>query len=341
MAQDTPSTEEWRRLFEAVVRVKHLAPWKWMTESDVFGVQNPETDELGFVSVTGMLGEHYAVNLYLGPEGLYGFWEFEEVGHLVDPEGLLRIPQLHASFEDRNELHNKDRGVIKDLGFKFRGRQAWPMFRAYRPGFAPWFVEAAEARFLAHALDQVADVAPRFREDPSLLEHPGEESYLVRVPRGEGGDWEDRLMEVPPPEPAPILVEVDTRVLEELERLPRSEARLEVDFFMFPAPVGRKEARPYFPYMLLMVEAQSGVILGNELSEPAPSMEATWGSVPGTVARQFAASGVVPAKVVVDSELLYQLLLPLAEELSFDLNQSEVMPTLYAIKDFLLQVAYE
>ncbi len=28
-----------------------------MTEADIFGVQNPETDELGFVSVMGMLGE--------------------------------------------------------------------------------------------------------------------------------------------------------------------------------------------------------------------------------------------------------------------------------------------
>lgn len=110
---------------------------------------------------------------------------------------------------------------------------------------------------------------------------------------------------------------------------------------MFPASVGGKKARPYFPYTLLMVEAQSGAVLGDELSEPAPSMEATWGSVPGTVARQFAASGVVPARVAVDSELHYGLLLPLAEELSFDLDQSEVLPTLYAIKDFLLQVAYE
>lgn len=64
------------------------------------------------------------------------------------------------------------------------------MFRSYRPGFAPWFVEAEEARFLAHALDQLADVAPRFREDPSLLEAPG--GYLVRAPRG--GAWEDRVM---------------------------------------------------------------------------------------------------------------------------------------------------
>jgi hypothetical protein len=73
MAENPPTMEEWRELYEAVVRVKELSPWEWMTETDVFAVQNPETDELGFVSVMGMLGEHYAMSLYLGPEGIYGF----------------------------------------------------------------------------------------------------------------------------------------------------------------------------------------------------------------------------------------------------------------------------
>ncbi len=92
MEEKSPTIDEWRELYESVVRVKEIAPWEWMTEADVFGVQNPETDELGFVSVMGMLGEHYAVSLYLGSKGLYEFWVFEEIGHLATPEGLLKTP---------------------------------------------------------------------------------------------------------------------------------------------------------------------------------------------------------------------------------------------------------
>ncbi len=183
-------------------------------------------------------------------------------------------------------MHKKDREVIKELGLKFRGRHAWPMFRSYRPSFAPWFIEAEEARFLAYALDQLLDVAPRFRDDLSLLESSEEdESYLVRVPRREDGTlvWEDRLMDVPPPEPSSIPIEMDLQALEDLEQLPSSRNKLEMDFFMFPAPVGEKNARPYFPYMLLTVDTQSGMILGNELLKPDPSMEAMWGSIPEAV----------------------------------------------------------
>jgi hypothetical protein len=50
---------------------------------------------------------------------------------------LLEIPQLQASWEDREELHVRDRETIKALGRKYRGRQAWPLFRSYQPGYAP------------------------------------------------------------------------------------------------------------------------------------------------------------------------------------------------------------
>jgi hypothetical protein len=335
--------EEWRELYEAVVRVKELSPWEWMTETDVFGVQNPETDELGFASVMGMLGEHYAMSLYLGPEGIYGFWYFEDMGPLAPPEGLLEIPQLQASFENRDGLDKRDREIIKEVGLKFRGRHAWPMFRSYRPGFAPWFVEAREARFLTHALNQLVDVAPRFKDDPSLLEPPGDESYLVRVSRQEDGTlvWEDRLMDVPPPEPSPIPIEIDPQVLEDLEQLPRSRNRLEMDFFMFPAPVQEKKARPYFPYMLLTVDAQSSMVLGTELLKPDPSLEAMWGSIPASVARQLAAAGIVPEEISVGSDLLFQLLQPLAELLRFELEQSEILPNLHPVKELLFQTVYE
>ena len=344
MTENQPTTEEWRELYESAVRVKEFTPWEWMTEADVFGVQNPETDELGFVSVMGMLGEHYAVSFYLGSEGLYEFWEFEAVGHLASPEGLIEIPQLQASFENRDELHNKDRGIIKELGLKFRGRHAWPMFRSYRPGFAPWFLKTEEARFLTYALRQLIDVAPRFREDPSLLESLDDESYLVRVPRREDGTlvWEDRMMDVPPPEPSTILIEMHPRMIEDLERLPPSGNRFEMDFFMFPAPVQeKKEVRPYFPYMLLTLDTQSGAILGHEMLKPDPSPEAMWGSIPETVARQLVRAGLIPEEVTVGSELLFQLLQPLTESLHFELEQSLILPNLHPLKELLIQTVYE
>jgi hypothetical protein len=35
MTENTPTLEEWRRLYDAAIRVKGIAPWEWMTETDV------------------------------------------------------------------------------------------------------------------------------------------------------------------------------------------------------------------------------------------------------------------------------------------------------------------
>jgi len=69
MDQLAPTLEEWRRLYQATMRVKELAPWDWMTETDIFGVRDPEIHETGFVSVMGMRGEHFSLAVYLGGRG--------------------------------------------------------------------------------------------------------------------------------------------------------------------------------------------------------------------------------------------------------------------------------
>jgi hypothetical protein len=150
--------------------------------------------------------------------------------------------------------------------------------------------------------------------------------------------WEDEIMEVPPPEPVLIQVEMDPQALESLESLPQSGHEFEMDLFMFPTPIqGEKGARPVFPYMLLTVDAGSGMVLGTELLEPAPSLEAMWGSVPLAVAQQLAGLGLRPKEVAVGSELLFGLLQPLAETSRFELKRAHFLPALHEAKDVLFE----
>ena len=73
MNEDTPTLEQWQRLYAAAAEVKALAPWQWMHEGDLFAVEDPASGRIGFVSIMGAVGEHFAVAVYLGGEGLRGF----------------------------------------------------------------------------------------------------------------------------------------------------------------------------------------------------------------------------------------------------------------------------
>ena len=339
MNEHAPTLEEWRELYEAVIRFKEIAPWEWMHEIDIFGVQNPETGEIGFVSVMGNSGEYLAVAIYPGEKALYDFWDFYHAGPFVSPEWLLEIPQLQASLTSRQEIEPQDYATIKQLGLKFRGKQAWPCFRSHHPGFLPWFLEAGEGRFLRYALEQVVEVALRCKEHPSLLKQDNDESYLVRVPSRKGDKliWEDRIVSVPPPEPEEIPITIDTELFESLEKLPEVTNLIEVDVFMMPSPVHEKGTRPFFPYILLVAESERGTILHTDIMQPLPSLHEMRGTIPGKIVETFVHIGVIPQTIVVSSDLVFDLLEPLAQELNIQLEQSDNLKAIDPAKEGLIQ----
>ena len=116
MGSDNTAISQWGSLFDSAMRIKQLAPWEWMSETDIFGVKNPESDEFGFVSIMGEAGEHFGVALYRGYRALYDFFNLqfdEEQKQYEYPELLLEIPQIQASFEDRADLEPWDYQLIR------------------------------------------------------------------------------------------------------------------------------------------------------------------------------------------------------------------------------------
>lgn len=339
MITNSPTLEEWRPLYEIARRLQELAPWQWMEETNIFGVQNPETEDLGFASVMGRIGEHYAVSIYLGSEGIAGFWNLKNSVPRDSPQSLLEIPQLQLSFENYNELEDGDRETIMQLGFEFRGQQAWPMFRSFRPGFVPWFLQADEALFLKYALDQTMDVAVRFRENRALLKSPEDGHCLIRVPLKDTDPitWEDRLMHITPRQPSAIPAAVDTQSLEAIRRLPRRKIQIETDVFMVMAPIREKGSRPFFPYLFLMVETQGKMIVGYDVVTPEPTLEDMWALIPLNVVRQLTTIGAIPDEIRVSSELLLQLLKPLSDALDIRITHSHTLPSLEPAKASMLR----
>jgi hypothetical protein len=338
MSDNAPTPDEWRRLFDAMIKIKELAPWAWMREARVFGVKNPATGELGFVSVMGMLGEHFAIAVYRGARGLYNLYALEEE-QPDSPQIYLETGQLQASFENRQDLRPEDYAIIKQLGLKFRGRHAWPQFRCFRPGFVPWFLEAAEARFLAHALEQTLAVGPRLKANPDLLPSADDERYLVRVAHDEDGElvWADEIISVPPPGKVYVDVYMDMDALAHLQQLPSSRVRVEIDLIMIRSPVKDDGVdRPFYPYALMTVNAQNGIIMGMELLPPVPTLEMMWGTVAAALVRQLAQASVRPARAKVRTPLLLQLVQPVADAVGFRVRQSDYLPQLEVAKGMLL-----
>jgi hypothetical protein len=323
MKETPPTTADWQALYQAALEFKEIEAWTWMYDSDVFGVQDPVSGEIGYCCIMGNLGEMFALALYLGSEGLESYMRIASEPP-VDPseafEELMLQKCLMASFGSRDELSKEDRQVIKRLGLKFRGRTAWPLFRSYRPAYHPWYLTADEARFLTLALQQAREVCPRFREDPALFDPPNEELWFVRVSEEteEGLSWRDAWLE-------PALLEV-----EELPDVPIDELRLarlkkaaqpmdaiwEMDFFLSPTPVqDKKGERPYYPYMTLTVDHRSGFVFGTDMASPETYLE----EFPGWFLAMAERLKKLPTELWVKREDAYDLLEPITSRLGVEL----------------------
>ena len=216
--------------------------------------------------------------------------------------------------------------MIKSLGLKFRGRNAWTQFRDHSPGLFPWYLSAADARFLTLALQQAVLVAQRFADDRDLLDQPAEGTYFVRVAeRGaEGLAWHDAWLA--PPAPAPpqaTLPAPDIARAERLKGLRVSRAVWEAGAVPSPTPVQEeRDQRPYYPILSLWVEHRSGRIIGMELSGPE-QYSADFQSHFLTLIEQ---AGALPKEVRVGTPPPMQLLAPLAEVLGVRVTVAGELP---------------
>jgi hypothetical protein len=326
------SHPEAKELFDLAIKVKALAPWRWMEETDVFGVEDPDTHELGFVSIMGTLGEHESVALYLGAEGFYAFVDLIE-DEAAPPENLIQIRHVQAAFSDRKYLEKEDRDLIKQLGLKFRGSNAWPMFRSYRPGYLPWFVTLAEACFLIHALSATLDLATRVRDEANPIRPTGrveKGGHLVLAARKEGDGlvWEDQVRVVPRPKAEAVRVSLDAVLLDELKRVTQTELELEVDLKIAPAKFGTAGERPMALYIVMVADRASGFLFGIEVMTAADSLAAMRARVPNVVGKFLLQHRIVPKRMIVRSDSLRQLMRPFTQSLNIELVQADELPSI-------------
>lgn len=97
-----------------------------MQETDIFGVQNPETGEIGFVSTMGRGGEHYAVSVTGAPKVSLASMLCNSKLPLRRKR-FSRFPNSKPPLRTVTSLKKADRDMIKELGLKYRGQQAWPL----------------------------------------------------------------------------------------------------------------------------------------------------------------------------------------------------------------------
>ncbi len=327
--ENASSFESWKQLYKEAVEFKALAPWNWMYDSDLFGVQNPVDGEIGYCCVLGAAGQVFGLAVYLGDQGLKGYFKWVEwADNPTDDEDILHFKKCFLlSFENRSDLQSPDLQVIKSLGLQFQGKNAWPLFRYYEPGYYPWYLTPEQARYLTLCLEQTNRVVLRFKDELSGCAgsiHVGK--YFARIYESRTKQYKDAQLNPTPMKEMVIMVKkIDPTRLEKVVNISKkTKMTWEMDTFHAPTVVGEKGRRPYFPTLLLIADHESYFILNAHMTEP--------GRYPIELFEEFLKTieknRVIPQEIRVRKEELRAYLGPLAERLGIRVLLDQKLPAI-------------
>lgn len=330
----------WRRTLDAALAFRALAPWQWMSDSDI-AVLADASGQPWFASVLGAAGQVYGLVLYRGGGGLGtlklamnadGPADWEEVRFAQDG--------LTVWFGPKSELSKEERDRYAVLGYKpARGaRLAWPSILDHRPGLVPWPPDADDVAWLAEALPAVMRFAELLRAHPGLAdERPQSEFPLLPVtgPLPDPANLEWRLWDVAPKAPAPRTVRVNDPAIEtQLRALPVSAGvSWDVDWFYLPEGVV-DGGRPYYPKCFQVYETRSGLCLATELVNATDDI---FGQAGSQLVRLMFQSGGIPQRVQVRRPELQAVLQPWMASLGGRVRLTDRLKSVEAARRSMMQ----
>lgn len=263
--------EQWRTLYEAATRIQERKPWDKFWDMDLIGIRNGEEEDTVFFSILGRGGECYGIAVYEGYEGLnsYLMLTMQQSMNLSTRYVMFNQKNLTCYWGNRDELTNKQRGIIKELGYKYRGKNQWLYFMSFEPGYYPYNLDAEEVVRMGAYMQDLELALQCYDEADIKVDFEHGNMFLLTF-----GDnkktWE--FGEAPLPFTSfqfGNLMITDEELLSDLEKAPKCDAILEADIAVMGVSISdKKYERPANPALSILGDAQSGAVIKFEMLEP-------------------------------------------------------------------------
>jgi hypothetical protein len=301
-----------QKIYHIADYIRQIEPWRSLYEEDFFGVKMPNNERMYFISVMGSNGEYTSLAAYKGYEGLTKFLAMQNDENNLPVESLLTTPHLLIGFTDREDMEKADLDAIKLSGVKFRGKGNWPRLDDAIPGYVPTFPEGKTLEDLPVLLEQVAELLPWAMENPELLYREGKkgQEILIRTPVRKSGkiQWENHYEVIDPKKAKEnFKMTYRTDTCKTVSKLKVKQMILQVDLSIIPAPVREKGYKDFFPFMLLLMDKESGMILETSTMSPIPDLHSLYESFPQKLLEEISKLGYRPERIEFRSDLLFQL----------------------------------
>lgn len=277
-------------LYDLAFQFKKTKLWEKLFDSQLFAVRHADGG-IGYCCVMGMMGEHLALALYPGDEGMDSYRlmgrDRSRMNDFELKENMLSQNCVMVSFANKSELRPREIQEVSAYcaahGLTLKGRKAYPQFQRFRPHYFPWYVDdETDQAHLAEALEAAVEVSERLlMVAPETLGFTEGAPFGRTIPLAEKKAGAFLWGEIALPEPKPVCYPTpevhDEIILAKLAKSKKRGGEWACDVFMHVNPVSDEnddgepttepKNAPFFPYLLLIVDNRSGMVVTVQMSD--------------------------------------------------------------------------
>lgn len=263
--------EQWKELYEVATRLKEMKPWEKFWDLDIIGIREGAEEDTIFYSILGRGGDCFGIVVYEGYAGLNDFMMLTMQEQMNLPVDYVMFSQnnLTCYWGNREELTEKQRKNIKEMGYKYRGKNQWLYFLSFEPGYYPYNLNQ----------DEVSRMTNYFLNLELALQHYEKVQVDVDFENGQMYCFEfgeDKKTWNFGAKPLPFtsfqfgnLLITDEELLSDLATVPKNKMILEADVAVLGVSVNdKKYKKPANPATCMIADAASGMMLKCGLQEP-------------------------------------------------------------------------
>lgn len=263
--------EKWLHLYGVAQLIGVMKPWEDFAESDRFTYIWKDKSKTIFFSLIGQSAQKFGIACYVGEEDyIRARVRLTEKNDKHEPVFMLQNA-LICLWDDREDLSKESYALIKELGFKPRGKGAWLHFDRYEIGYAPVSLDEKEVDLLTTALENLHMMLRAIYEqglDPEF----DKGKNLVRWYEPKDKLYYTHPFEIDIPKEIithPLVTVRENDWMREVRSMPKADYSVELDWSYVGLIFDDEDGRETFPRLLLAVEPKDGYIIENKMLSPS------------------------------------------------------------------------
>lgn len=258
--------EVFKELYEVALKIKKMEPWKYFYDMDIITILLPDFEEPIYCSIMGRAGEYFGIGVYPGFYSFSGFLKISE-GKVPFHQAIRYTNNLQCTFGNRDELDKKQYNLIKELGFKFRGKNNWTYFESNSKGYIPSILNEGEVLLMLDVFKNLYMAIKKYIENDIEVNFENGETLLRRYDGKENLWLTHSAPLIIPQIKSDVCVIQDELLISRLKNKKCNNGRIEMDVVYLNTPIRDKKYEiPVLPQIAICTDIDEGIIVHQNMS---------------------------------------------------------------------------